>query len=596
MTNPLFPTAAPSFDRTPPNPALVQLKTQLKSVFLQMSLVFSPIINLLTLTSSLYMMQVYDRVLTSHSVSTLVYLTLIAIGALALMAALEFVRGRILSRLGTWIEQKLAAESLQRAVDAVLAGTPYRGEVLRDLATIRSFFSTPSLGGLMDLPWMPVFLLALFALHPSMGWLAIAGAVALFGLAVLNDKLTHKGLKESTASSMKAMRGAEQAIRNAEVIDVLGMMPGLLYRWRSLSDEAMAVQQKAIDQSGTVVGVSRFVRFALQIFVLALGAHLALNREMTGGAMIAASIIMARALAPIEGMIAGWRGTLNAFEAYKRLETAFAKPLLHASPMDLPKPKGHLTAEAITYIIPGQKFPVLKGVSFEVRQGQVAAIVGPSAAGKSTLMRLCVGAYAPTYGHVRLDGADLAQWNRTSLSQHLGYLPQDVELFAGTVRENIARLLPATSEEIVEAAQLAGAHEMILRLPNGYDTEIGDGGAFLSGGQRQRLGLARALLRSPQLVVLDEPNSSLDAEGEEALSQAIARLKTRGTTVLLVGHRPSILANADIIIVLKDGRVEAAGPKAEILPRIMPKPPAAPAKPAEVTKAAPPSSETKAST
>lgn len=572
-TAPSAPPSSPNASAPSPDNTVVQTAKKVRTAILQLMLVFSPLINVLTLTSSIYMMQVFDRVMSSQSMSTLVYLTLIAIAALALMAVLELIRSRILTRLGSWMEMKLSGEGLQRAVEASLMGKPYRSEIMRDLSTLRGFFSSPSLPTLMDAPYIPVFLLVMFALHPALGWLTVIGALTLMAFAWLNDKLTHEDVKKATQGTQTAMRRTESALRNAEVIDVLGMLPGILSRWRGDNKNAAELTEIASDRSGSILAVSRFVRYTLQIMVLALGAKLALDRELSSGGMIAASILMGRALAPIEGSISSWRYTLSARQAYQRLLDGFNQPLFRdkTANLSLPRPSGKLDVEAVSYVAPGQKHPIIRGVTFSLRAGEIAALVGPSAAGKSTLARLCVGAMPPTYGNVRLDSADVFLWNREEFSQYIGYLPQDVELFAGTVRENIARLMPVDPALVVEAAQLAGAHDMILRLPQGYETEIGDGGMWLSGGQRQRIGLARAVLGKPQLVVLDEPNSSLDAEGEEALNTAIGRLKQAGVTVLMIGHRPSILTHVDTIIVLRDGRIEAMGPKQEILGKIMPK-------------------------
>jgi ATP-binding cassette subfamily C protein/ATP-binding cassette subfamily C protein EexD len=358
-------------------------------------------------------------------------------------------------------------------------------------------------------------------------------------------------------------------MRNAEVLDTMGMTKGLIRRWQRSSSSVLRLQTEASDHAASIMSLSKFLRLVIQVVVLGVGAWLVLRREMTAGQMIAASIIMSRALAPVEQSIGTWRQTISALDSYKRLSEMFSRPLLRADSMQLPKPTGLLTVEGVSYVPNGARAPIIRGVSCVLKPATVTAVVGPSAAGKSTLARLCVGAYAPTYGNVRLDGADIYLWERADFGQYVGYLPQDVELFAGTVRDNIARFNEADPAEVVEAARLAGAHEMILRLAQGYETEIGEAGGLLSGGQRQRLGLARALFRKPQLIVLDEPNSSLDGEGEEALNTAIGCLKQLGCTVLVVGHRPSILQFVDNLIVLRDGKIEMAGAKEEILPRIM---------------------------
>ncbi len=563
-------TALAPAPQTRPDNLVAQTLDRIRPLLWQVGLVFSPVVNILVLTSSLYMMQVFDRVLTSQSTGTLMYLTLIALAALALMAAVELVRSRIMSRLGSWIEARLTAEGLQRAVEAALTGHPYRIELLRDLAALRNFFANPGTLTLLDVPWIPVYLIVVYAIHPGLGHIALLGALALTALAWWNDKVSHKQLTESATLAQNNFRQADAAIRNAEALDVMGMTAGLLHRWRSENDRILSLQQQASDRSGSIMAISRFARQALQILVLAIGAELVLNRDLTSGGMIACSIIIARALAPVESAMGSWRQTLAAWESYRRLNSIFEKPVLRASSMALPRPKGNLSIEGVTFIPVGSKLPIIRGVSFAVNAGTVCALVGPSAAGKSTLARLCVGAYPPTYGNVRLDGADVFLWERANFAPFVGYLPQGVELFAGTVRDNISRLQASDPADVVAAAQLAGAHDMILRLPQGYETEIGEGGTLLSAGQRQRIALARAVFGNPQLVVMDEPNSSLDAEGEDALNRAIAALKQRGATVLVIGHRPGILAHADTIVVVRDGKVELMGPKAEVMAKIMP--------------------------
>lgn len=546
-----------------------QARSRIMSLVWQV-LAFSMVINVLVLTTSFYMMQVFDRVLTSQSTDTLLYLTIIAVGALAVLAALELVRGRIMSRIGMWFEARLTSEGLQRAVEATLTGKEYRTEVLRDLANIRHFFSGPGILNLFDVPWLFIYLIIIYLLHPVLGHLTLIGAVILTILAWLNDRITQRNLNEANSLGQKTMRRAEAAVHNAEVVDVMGMLPGLVRRWRSENDHVQALSLQAADLSGSITAISKFVRLVLQILVLGIGAKLALDREMTAGAMIAGSIIISRALAPIESAIGNWRSVISVRQTYKRLCKVYSVPLLRSHALQLPKPEGHLKVEGVSYLLSGHKVPIIKGISFDIKPGTVTAIVGPSAAGKSTLARLCVGAYPPSHGNVRLDGADVFLWERHDFGKYVGYLPQDVELFSGTVRENISRLMEAAPEKVVEAAQLAGAHQMILRLANGYETEIGEGGAFLSGGQRQRIALARAVFGNPQFVVLDEPNSSLDAEGEEALNGAILHLKQRGATVLVIGHRPGILQHVDTIIVMRDGRIEMVGPRSEVLAKILP--------------------------
>jgi len=552
---------------------LVQVMLDRAKPLLVQVFIFSIIINMLVLTSSIYMMQVFDRVMSSQSVATLLYLTLIAVFALGLMSALDLVRARILTRIGTWLEASLGSEALRRAVDASLLGQSYRTEALRDLGTLRNFMGGSGILTLFDIIPALMFFIIIYAFHPMLGHIALLGALVLLAIAVVNDRVTHGPIREANNKAQLALRQADSAMQHAEALDVMGMTPGLISRWRASSTEVLKLQTTASDRGATASAVSKFIRLLLQIAVLGVGAYLVLLREMTAGQMMASSIIMSRALSPVEQSIGTWRHVISALEAKKRLHEMLSRPLLRADSMQLPAPKGLLAAEGVSYMPPQSKTPILRGISFSLPPGSVTAIVGPSAAGKSTLARLCVGAYAPTYGNMRLDGADVYLWERQDFGRHVGYLPQNVELFAGTVRDNIARLQQAEPSEVVEAAQIAGAHEMILRLPQGYETEIGDSGSLLSGGQRQRIGLARALFRKPQLVVLDEPNSSLDAEGEEALNGAIGRMKALGATIVLIGHRPSILAHVDTLMVLRDGHIEMMGPRDEIAQRIMPKPP-----------------------
>ena len=484
-------------------------------------------INLLVLTVSIYMLQVYDRVLPGRSVETLIYLTIIAAGALAAMGALEVMRSRILVRLGIWIDRTLSPTLFGRGLENTLRGLPYRTEALRDLATLRAYLGGAGIMALFDAPWMPIFLVFIFLLHPFLGFLALGGAVVLISLALTNNALTAENLKRANIASTKGYQDAEAAFRNAEVIDGMGMAPALMRRWDAVNADVLRLQAQASDTAGLINACTKSLRMFLQVAVLGLGAWLVLRQELTAGSMVAASIIMSRALAPVEQAIASWKQTTSARDAWKRLSTLFQLPPLHPPSMPLPRPKGYLTIENVIYTPAGARHPVLRGISLSLVPGEALAVIGPSAAGKSTLARLIVGLAQPQHGFIRLDGADVFAWNRHHFGYYVGYLPQDVELFPGTVRENIARMDDGDPSHVVAAAMMAGVHDMILRLPNGYDTEIGEQGAILSGGQRQRIGLARAVYRRPTLLVLDEPNSSLDASGEEALNRAIAAMKAR---------------------------------------------------------------------
>ncbi|HEV7370519.1 type I secretion system permease/ATPase [Arenibaculum sp.] len=526
---------------------------------------FSLAVNLLMLTSALYMMQVFDRVLSSGRVETLVYLTLLAAGALLLLAVLDVVRGRVLVRVAAWTERVVAPGALARSVDAALRRGDERADALRDLAVLRGFLGGPGMLALFDLPWVPVYLAVAYLLHPVLGHVALAGAAVLFALAVANDRLTHVPLRQAEAAARRALRTAEAGYRNAEVVDALGLVPGLARRWGRDHAQAVMLQTRAADRAGLVLGMAKFSRLFVQVAILGVGAWLVLGQELTAGAMVAGSILLGRALAPAEQAISIWRQAVAAREAKRRLRAFFDRPERRPAGMALPTPEGRFAVEDITFTFAPGGRPVLDGVSFSLAPGETLGIVGPSAAGKSTLARLLVGVEAPARGAVRLDGADLFAWPRADLARHLGYLPQDVELFAGTVAENVARLGPVDPEAVVAAARLANCHEMVLRLENGYATELGENGAKLSGGQRQRIALARALYGAPRLVVLDEPNASLDGEGEVALNRAIRTLRERGTTVVVIGHRPSTLAAVDKVLVLAEGRVERFGPRQEVL-------------------------------
>ncbi|MBE0530526.1 MAG: type I secretion system permease/ATPase, partial [Rhodospirillales bacterium] len=520
---------------------------------------FSMIANLLILAVPLYMLQVFDRVLMSQSTRTLAYLTILAAGALVLLGVFTFLRSRVLVRLGTWVDRVLAPSVFLRGIENALRGAPYRTEALRDLATLRSFLGGSGIMALFDSPWVPVYVFVIYLLHPTLGHIALGGAAVLFVAGLAMHRATRGRLKTAGSLAARNLRAAESAYRNAEAIDGMGMGAALARRWDRGNAEVLALQAAASDRAGTITAFTKFFRLVLQTGILGAGAWLVLRHELTPGGMIAASIVLSRALAPVEQAIGTWKQTTGASEAWRRLADLFAQPPLHPAVMPIPPSRGHLRVEGVTYTPPGAKAPVLRGISLEVKPGEVLAIIGPSAAGKSTLARLMVGIGRPQAGAVRLDGAEVFAHGREEIGRHVGYLPQDVELFPGTVRENIARMAEGEPEKVVAAAEMAGVHEMILRLPEGYETEIGEQGGLLSGGQRQRIALARALYGNPPLLVLDEPNASLDAAGEEALHGAIAAAKEAGAAVVLIAHRPSMLTHVDRLAVLKEGRLQDIG-------------------------------------
>ncbi|HYN37738.1 MAG TPA: type I secretion system permease/ATPase [Rhodospirillales bacterium] len=533
---------------------------------------FSLFINLLILTSPIYMMQVYDRVLASGKIETLVMLTLIAGIAVLVLGLLETVRTRILARTGQWLERRLSPDLIGAGMRATMLGGGANAQALRDLGVVRSFLGGPGVNTIFDAPWTPIFLAVIWLMHPWLGMLGVGSALLLFALAVLNEYISRKPLKQAGMMSIASVQQADQAIRNADAFHAMGMLPGFLAGWTKRNESALALQLDAADRNAGLIGFSKFVRIFVQILILGLGAYLVIEGQLTSGGMIAASILLGRALAPVEQAIGAWKQMVAGRDAWERLKRLFERLPPPPKTMPLPAPLGRLSCEQVIFVPRGRDKPVLNGVSFALHPGEALGIIGPSAAGKSTLCKILVGSWQPTRGHARLDGADLFAWPSEQLGPYVGYLPQDVELFGGTVRDNIARLSPdADPEAVVEAAMTAGVHDIILRLPGGYETEIGDGGSFLSGGQRQRIGLARALYGRPKLIVLDEPNASLDTEGEESLIKAMGRAKAWGATVVIVAHQPRILRPVDKLLLLRDGRSEMFGPRDEILAKLMPK-------------------------
>jgi PrtD family type I secretion system ABC transporter len=551
--------------------------------------VFSFFLNLLMLVSPFYMMQVYDRVLTSRSKDTLIVLTVLAVGLLAISAMLELVRSRILVRLGARLDRHVTHDLFAALIEDRIATRRNTGsQPIRDLETVRSFLTGPGLLAFFDAPWVPLFLGLIFLFHPLLGAVAVGGAVVLFVLAVLSELTTRAPWQRATTESMQAHRFAEASLRNADVIWALGMLGDLRRRWQEKHLSALAYSGRATDRLGTFSAIAKFVRPLLQIGLLGFGAYLVIDEAISAGVMIASSIVMGRALAPVEASIAHWRSFISSRSAYSRLSKLLAEYDINRERMKLPTPRGKISVEGMTLVPPGANKPALVSVSFQLAQGDLLGIVGPSAAGKSSLARALMGIWAPKVGHVRLDSADLAEWDRKDLGRHLGYLPQEVELFDGTVAENIARFETVQPEAVNRAAQIANAHDMILRLPEGYDTQIGEGGCVLSGGQRQRIGLARAIYGLPCFIVLDEPNANLDADGEAALRVTLKRLKELRKTVVIISHKRSTLSDTDKLLVLDGGRVKSFGPRAEVLeqlwkPQVVAKQPASAVQAAQAT-------------
>jgi len=527
---------------------------------------FSAVGNLLMLVPALYMMQVYDRVLASRNEMTLLMLTLIALGLYLLGGLLEWVRSQVMIRMSNGLDARLGP----RLYDAAFArglrqADANPAQVLGDLATLRQFLTGPGLLALLDAPWLPLFVVLAFLFHPWFGLLALGGALLLFALALWNDLATRAGMAEANRLNVASARYMNATLQNAEAIRALGMLAALRGRWNALQQRAVAAQAQASERGGRINALSRGVRTGLQSLSLGLGALLVLDDQISAGLMIATSILLGRALAPVELAIGSWRQMGNARSSYQRLTRLLEEFPPEPARMSLPAPRGQLAVEGLSVLPPGASKSVLDGIHFALAPGEALAIIGPSASGKSSLARALVGIWPPARGAVRLDGAELEQWPADALGPHLGYLPQDIELFDGSIAENIARFGTAEPERVIEAARMAGIHEMVLRFPQGYDSPVGAAGVRLSGGQKQRIGLARALYGLPRLLVLDEPNAHLDDAGEAALLQAVRRLKASGATVVLVSHRQSVLAVVDRLLVLRDGRQQAFGPTAEVL-------------------------------
>ncbi|WP_420847306.1 type I secretion system permease/ATPase [Methylobacterium organophilum] len=537
----------------------------------------SALVNLLYLTGSFFMLEVYDRVIPSRSVPTLVGLCVLAFVLYAFQGVLEAIRTRVLARIGAALDEALSG----RVLDVVLRA-PLRGGIggdgllpLRDLDQLRAFLASGGPSALFDLPWMPVYLVICFLFHPLIGVAALAGMLVLVALTVLTDRATREPTRRATTHAQQRNALAEAARHNAEVLAAMGMRDRIGGRWARANRDYGQAQQQAADVTGGFGAGSKVFRTGLQSGVLALGAWLVIHNEATAGIIIASSILVSRALAPAELAIAHWKGFVAARQSWHRLADLFARLPAEPVPHALPAPVRTLGVEAVSLAPPGVQRIVVQEASFTLSAGQGLGVIGPSASGKSSLARALVGVWAPVRGKIRLDDAALDQWSSTALGAHLGYLPQEVELFAGSVAENIARFEPgASSEAVIAAARAAGVHELILRLPEGYDTRIGESGAGLSAGQRQRIGLARALYRDPFLVVLDEPNSNLDAEGEAALTEAILGIRRRRGICVVIAHRPSALAAVDTVLVMAEGRIQAFGPKEEVLRRVLRTPPA----------------------
>jgi ATP-binding cassette subfamily C protein EexD len=531
--------------------------------------VFSFCINMLMLFPSIYMLQVYDRVLGSSSVDTLLMLTLLAVMIFVLLGILEWVRSQILIRVSARFDL-LLNERLYKVLfqQAIVSGGKSSAQPLSDLLVIRQFLTGNGLFAFFDAPWLPIYVALLFLFSPAFGLVAIVSSVLLILLAYWNERSTSDELEMANRVSVENNGITARNLRNAEVVHAMGMLPSLMDRWKEKQYKLIMLQAKASEKNGMITAISKTYRMTVQSLILGLGAWLAIDKQISPGVMIGGSILLGRALAPIDLMIGTWKQFLSARTSYDRLNTLLARFPAETEKMPLPAPKGALRVEQALIIPPGSKIPAIKGVSFAINPGTFVGLIGASASGKSTLARALLGIWSVANGSIRLDGADVAQFDRSHIGCYIGYLPQDIELFDGTIAENIARFGEVDANFVVDAAIAAGVHEMILRLPQGYDTEIGGSGGALSAGQRQRVGLARALYGNPVLVVLDEPNSNLDDQGEQALAAALLSIKQRGCTVIVISHRVGILSLVDRVMVLNEGSLVLDGPRDEVLAKL----------------------------
>jgi len=536
--------------------------------YFQNALFFSFFTNLLVMAPTIYMLEVYDRVVNSRSGMTLAMLTLLVVGLYALMEALEWVRMEVLQFAGRRFDAKTSERVFDSVFEANLRRIPGTSvQALNDLRTVREFLASPALIAIMDAPLAMLYIVVLFMINTTMGYMAIVGALVAVALAYFNERDTLPSLTVANRSAIDAQNYAIGSLRNAQVIEAMGMLGSIHGRWMKKQKQLLFMQASASDAAGTYSSLSKFVQLAQTSLLLGAGCWLTILGQFEGGGgmMIVASILGGRVLAPISQVIGMWKHVVNARDAYFRLNNLLQALPARQPGMSLPAPKGLLSVEAVTAAAPNSNVAIIRGASFVVPAGKVVAVVGPSASGKTTLARLIVGVWPAASGKVRLDGVDIFPWNKAELGPHIGYLPQDVELFDGTLAENIARFGPVDMARVEAAARAVGVHETIMALPQGYESAIGDDGCFLSGGQRQRVGLARAIFGNPHLLVLDEPNSSLDEAGEQALVQTLLALKAQGTTILVITHRTSVLQAVDLMLLLVEGQVKAYGPRDQVL-------------------------------
>jgi len=537
---------------------------------------FSFVANILYLALPLYTYQIYGSILTTQSIPSLLVLTGVTLFVFMVSGAIDDYRARILINYGVVLDQRVSGRIFSALFDAAVRGDPSaRSQALRDLDSFRQTLTGVAAAAFFDVPWIPVFLIVLFGIDPLVGVVTTVGAIVLLMLALTQERILRPTVREASDAALKSYAFTEAALRNGEVVRAMGMLPTLGSAWAGHRSVTIERGASAAEQSNMFTDIIKAVRMGIQVLIIAIGAYLIIKGKIHSGMLFANMILASRALQPIEKIVGSWEPLNNMARAHGRLMQLLSRAEPPPAATTLPRPAGRLHAEGVNFAPMGATKLILTNINFLVEPGETLGIIGPSGAGKSTLARLLMGIWRPNNGVVRLDGADVFSWDRADFGRHAGYLPQDTELFAGTVRHNIARFRPdVTDEEVVRAAQLAGAHELILRMPKGYDTDVGEGGHTLSAGQRQRVGLARAVLSNPAFVVLDEPNASLDAEGEDALLQALESMKANGATVVIISHKPSILRTADKMLVLREGRVEMFGPRDQVMARLT--------KPAEV--------------
>jgi len=543
-----------------------------KKIFFWLFL-FSAVVNFIYIVPALYMFQIYDSVLTTRSQETLLMLTLIALFFYLVNAFISWARSKVLVMVSEDMDEKLNPRVFQAAFQAVIqTGSTSSFQALSDLTNIRQFLTGTPIFAFLDTPWAFIYIIIIFLIHPYLGLFSVGSGLITLILAVYSEKVSRRDLQEANKYFQQAQNFMAGSLRNAEVVSAMGMERNIYRKWREKYLQMLELQTEASSRAGKIDALVKFVRISAQSLILGLGALLAIENKITPGLMIMGSILMGRALSPIDVVIASWRQFVSARQSYQRLKELLVSNPAPPERLPLPIPKGKVTVENLFVVPPGAKKEVLKGLSFEVHPGEITVIIGPTASGKSTLAKTLVGVWSPSIGAVKLDNADLRLYKKEHLGQYIGYLPQDIELFSGTIAENIARFGEINMELVVKAAMIAGIHEMILSFPEGYETEIGEGGSFLSGGQKQRIALARALYGDPVLIVLDEPNSNLDEEGERALMQALLFMKKQGKTIFVISHKLNILNLADNILVLHNGQMRAFGPKELVLSKLMGQP------------------------